>query len=75
MRVPLTLHDLAVGEHRLDVRAVDISGNVDTSPAVYTWFVEPETVGTPPVTTIDSGPDLPTVSSGRRSSSSPTCAT
>ena len=36
---PLTLTDLAEGEHRFEVRAVDVSGNVDNTPAVHTWTI------------------------------------
>jgi parallel beta-helix repeat protein len=43
------------------VRAVDASGNVDGSPATHAWTVGEQPVGTPPETTIDSGPDLTTV--------------
>ena len=42
------------------MRAVDAAGNVDPTPAAYTWLVNttvPDT--TPPDTTIDSGPPDP----------------
>ena len=44
------------GEHIFQVRAIDISGNIDTSPAQYTWIVDL----TPPATTITSIPENPT---------------
>ena len=48
---PKSYSGLADGAHTFTVRAVDGTGNVDTSPASYTWQVD-----TPPETTIDSGP-------------------
>jgi cysteine-rich repeat protein len=33
-------YDVALGEHTLRVRSVDAAGNVDASPAVYSWTVE-----------------------------------
>ena len=38
---PHDIQDLTVGEHTLLVRAVDGAGNLDESPASYTWTVEP----------------------------------
>ncbi|NMO15162.1 hypothetical protein HPC49_05895 [Pyxidicoccus fallax] len=41
-----TYFELTAGSHRLEVRARDASGNVDGTPATYTWNVvlaEPET--------------------------------
>jgi hypothetical protein len=58
---PLTLTDLAESEHRFEVRAVDVSGNVDNTPAVHTWTIGAGSGGTAPVTTIESGPDATTV--------------
>jgi hypothetical protein len=37
---PHEIQDLTIGEHKLEVRAVDGAGNVDESPATYTWTVE-----------------------------------
>ncbi|WIG97757.1 Ig-like domain-containing protein [Myxococcus sp. SDU36] len=36
---PATFNDLALGSHTLQVRAVDAVGNVDATPATYTWVV------------------------------------
>ncbi|HEV3375765.1 MAG TPA: right-handed parallel beta-helix repeat-containing protein, partial [Thermoleophilaceae bacterium] len=47
--------DLAEGEHTFRVRATDRAGNVEESPAGYTWVVDL----TAPETTIDSGPADP----------------
>ena len=47
--------------HRFEVRAVDVSGNVDSTPATHTWTVGAQPGGQAPETTIDSGPDLTTV--------------
>ena len=40
--------DLAVGPHQFSVRATDGSGNVDASPASFSWTVEVETPPPPP---------------------------
>lgn len=53
---PLILPDLAEGDHRFDVRALDGAGNADPTPASHTWTVDlvpPDTVITadqPPAT-------------------------
>ncbi|AKI99982.1 Ig-like protein group 3 [Archangium gephyra] len=49
---PETFTALGDGAHRLEVSAVDAAGNMDPTPAVYTWTVDL----TPPDTTIVSGP-------------------
>ena len=43
---------VAQGSHTFDVRATDEAGNIDDTPAVYTWFVDT----TPPDVSIDSTP-------------------
>ena len=66
---PLTYGDvtpLAPGTRTFEVRAKDVAGNVDATPAVHTWFVEPPVDGSAPVTRIDSGPDATTVSRDAR---------
>ncbi|MCE9576359.1 MAG: cell envelope biogenesis protein OmpA, partial [Deltaproteobacteria bacterium] len=50
-----TPHDvtaLASGSHTFDVRAIDAVGNVDPSPATWTWTIDLTT----PNTVIDAGP-------------------
>jgi hypothetical protein len=47
-----TTPSLADGSHTLQVRAVDAAGNVDTTPAVYTWLINTDV----PVTTIATHP-------------------
>jgi hypothetical protein len=62
---PKTYSALAVGSHTVEVRAVDAAGNVDATPASYTWTVEtPPADTTPPETTIDSGPAATTTATG-----------
>ena len=46
---PKNYTSLAEGSHTFDVRATDVGGNIDPSPASHTWFVD--TV--PPVATMD----------------------
>ncbi|WP_082282730.1 Ig-like domain-containing protein [Myxococcus hansupus] len=49
---PQTFPELAQGSHTLQVRAVDAAGNVDPTPAVYTWTID--TIA--PDTTLSGGP-------------------
>lgn len=49
---PYLLNDLADGEHNFRVRARDLAGNVDPTPASRTFTLD----RTPPVATIESGP-------------------
>lgn len=59
---PTTVNGLAVGDHSLAVRAIDLQGNTDASPAVHSWtVVEPAPDATAPETSIESGPDATTV--------------
>ena len=52
--------EFEVGPHTFRVRAIDIEGNVDPSPATHTW-----TIAAGPITTIISGPaDEPTFEIG-----------
>ncbi|SDU18316.1 parallel beta-helix repeat (two copies) [Jiangella alkaliphila] len=50
---PEEFSDLTRGTHTLLLRAVDAAGNVESTPAEFTWTVAP-----PPVTTILSGPGV-----------------
>ena len=45
--------ELADGAHKFEVRAVDLAGNADQSPASHEWTVDT----TPPALSIDSGPE------------------
>src|SRR5690606_15631439 len=55
--------DLELGEHDFEVRAEDGQGNLDPTPARHLWtIVAAEPDASAPETTIDSGPDLTTVS-------------
>ena len=49
---PETLGTLGAGSHTFEVRATDIAGNTDATPASYTWMIDL----TAPNTTIDSAP-------------------
>ena len=52
---PHAVSGLADGSHTFEVRATDVAGNTDPTPATRTWtVVPPDTVA--PDTTIDSGP-------------------
>ncbi|HEX2291692.1 MAG TPA: DNRLRE domain-containing protein, partial [Gaiellaceae bacterium] len=53
---PATYDGLAEGAHAFEVRAIDLAGHVDGSPASLAWTVDV----TPPQTSVDSGPDDPT---------------
>jgi Right handed beta helix region len=62
---PTAYSGLAVAAHQFSVRAKDAAGNVDASPAVYSWTVTsppPPPDTTPPETTITAGP-APTTTS------------
>jgi parallel beta-helix repeat protein len=59
---PKSYDSLDVGEHRFEARAIDWSGNIDLTPATYTWTIEALAPGEAPETTIDSGPDATTAS-------------
>ncbi|HEX7255365.1 MAG TPA: right-handed parallel beta-helix repeat-containing protein [Gaiellaceae bacterium] len=50
---PEQFENLSRGSHTLRVRAIDAAGNMDSTPAEYTWIVAP-----PPVVTILSGPGV-----------------
>jgi hypothetical protein len=45
---PKSYSGLAVGSHQFSVRATDTAGNVDPTPAGYSWTVEAETPPPPP---------------------------
>ena len=55
---PRALSGLAVGFHSFSVRATDVAGNVDATPATRSWIVDQ----TAPQTTISSGPPARTAS-------------
>ena len=59
---PATYNGLAVGAHSFDVRAIDLAGNIDASPATATWTVTVAADTTPPDTSITSGPSGSTTS-------------
>ncbi len=59
---PKSYAGLADGSHTFEVRAIDEAGNIDQTPASFTWTVDT----TPPTVSIDSGP------SGLTNDSTPT---
>jgi gliding motility-associated-like protein len=46
---PYTITSLTDGEHRLEVRATDETGNTDPTPAIYTWTVDTKAPAAPVV--------------------------
>jgi hypothetical protein len=52
---PHALTGLASGSHTLQVRAVDLAGNADASPASHTWTVD----ATAPTASVTSSPATP----------------
>jgi hypothetical protein len=53
---PRSYTGLTAGSHTFSVRAIDVAGNVDATPATFTWTIDL----TAPDTTITSGPSGPT---------------
>ena len=58
---PKSYSGLAVGSHTFRVRATDAAGNVDASPASYTWEIQVEADTTAPETTITGEPPATTI--------------
>ena len=56
---PKTYTGLSNGFHTFKVRAIDSAGNVDPTPATFTWVIDT----TPPDTAISSGPPNPSFDS------------
>ncbi len=54
---PVEYTELVGGPHVFEVRAIDLAGNIDPTPAVYNWFVL-----APPSTTVLTGPEDGTLS-------------
>jgi large repetitive protein len=55
---PKSYTNLTHGSHTFQVRAIDLAGRIDPSPASYTWMLDLF----PPETTIDNGPSGTTTS-------------
>ena len=55
---PQQFGPLAAGSHTFEVRSVDLQGNVDPTPATFTWAHDPLPTGVAPDTLIDVGPPL-----------------
>ncbi|MFT3783399.1 MAG: Ig-like domain-containing protein [Nibricoccus sp.] len=51
---PLTYTGLADGSHTVQIRAIDAAGNIDATPAAYTWTIDATAPSTPstPTTTV-----------------------
>jgi subtilisin-like proprotein convertase family protein len=58
---PASYVALLVGNHTFTVRATDLSGNTDATPAGYSWTILPPDT-TAPNTTLDSAPPPSTIS-------------
>ena len=52
---PTAYSNLAAGGHTFSVRATDLAGNIDPSPASFAWTVQASDT-TPPDTSISAGP-------------------
>jgi hypothetical protein len=62
---PTAYSNLSLGTHQVSVRAKDVAGNVDATPATTSWTIEapaPPPDTTPPDTSIASGPASSTTS-------------
>jgi hypothetical protein len=59
---PKSYGSLGLGAHSFSVRATDVAGNTDASPATWSWTVEQAPDTTPPNTSISSGPASTTTS-------------
>lgn len=53
---PQSLSGLALGSHTFELRAIDQAGNVDPTPASFTWTISAPPVDSPPDTIITSQP-------------------
>ncbi|WP_299820570.1 Ig-like domain-containing protein [uncultured Pontibacter sp.] len=47
---PLTIANLADGEHTIAVKAKDAAGNIDATPATYTWAIDTKAPAVPVIT-------------------------
>ncbi len=56
---PWSYSNLGTGSHTFQVRAIDLAGNIDPTPASYTWTIDT----TPPDTSITAAPTNPSNSS------------
>jgi len=57
---PAVYSGLASGNHTFQVRATDAAGNLDGSPATYSWTID----ATAPTASVDAGPASPTTATG-----------
>ncbi|WP_266204808.1 Ig-like domain-containing protein [Pontibacter kalidii] len=52
---PYTTNALADGEHTIRVRAIDAAGNIDATPASYTWTIDTKAPAAPIVSAPEEG--------------------
>jgi Ca2+-binding RTX toxin-like protein len=57
---PATYGSLGDGPHTFQVRAVDVAGNVDPTPATYAWTIVSEVPNVPPTAAVTDGACLTT---------------
>jgi parallel beta-helix repeat protein len=63
---PLGFSGLGLGQHSFAVRAIDLAGNVDPTPASATWTIDAPADTTAPDTSIGDKPASPTTSTAAR---------
>jgi hypothetical protein len=71
---PTTYSGLAEGSHSFEVAATDAAGNVDATPATWTWTVEPGSTPPPAITRVAATTTVNTTATNTVSVATPTGA-